>query len=202
MESVAEMTLLQQAHHLDKDITLAINACGSDFTDWMWMLFSNREIWYVLYVAVLVFFFIRLGWKRATVATLMCILTVVCCDQLGNLVKDTVQRLRPCEDGEMIARGLRMLECKGGLYGFFSAHAANAMGFAVCSLKAFRYDGRKARPYAIGIVLWALMVGASRVFVGKHFLGDVCVGFVVGALVGFVMAQFGKLIINKICKSK
>ncbi|MCQ2074783.1 MAG: hypothetical protein MJY77_06280 [Bacteroidaceae bacterium] len=48
----------------------------------MWMLFSNKEIWVVLYLAVLVFLFRNLGWRRAMIGLLSIVLTIVCCDQL------------------------------------------------------------------------------------------------------------------------
>ena len=66
MEGIASLNLLRQAHHIDQDVTLAINALHCPATDAVWQVFSNKEIWFVLYAAVLVFLYIRLGWKRAT----------------------------------------------------------------------------------------------------------------------------------------
>ena len=192
------MGFFQYLHHLDKDVTLAINSLHCTFTDYIWMVFSNREIWYALYVAVLVFFFVRLGWKKARIATLACILCVVACDQFANFTKDFFQRLRPCLDGEMLSRGLHTLEGAGNLYGFYSAHAANAMGFAVCSWLCFRNDAKYSyRYYGIGIFIWGFLVGMSRVFVGKHFFGDVLAGYAVGLLFGWVIASLAGLIIRK-----
>ena len=37
----------------------------------------------------------------------------------------------------------------------------------------------------------------SRVFVGKHFFGDVLVGFAVGLLAGWLLAQLARLIIRR-----
>ena len=102
--------------------------------------------------------------------------------------------MRPCWDLNMVSRGLRVLEAKGGRYGFYSAHAANTAGFAVCSLKLFRtFDpGRRYRGYGWVAFVWSLMVGLSRVFVGKHFLGDVLTGFVVGIIIGYAMAELAR----------
>ena len=199
MEGLAGMTLLREAHHIDQQLTLAVNSLHTPVTDAVWTVFSNREIWFVLYAVVLVFFFIRLGWKRALVALAACVLTVVVCDQFANFTKDFFERLRPCWDQNMIDGGLHILEDKGGLYGFYSAHAANALGFAACSAGCFRYDRtRRYRGYVWLITIWALLVGLSRVFVGKHFCGDVLVGFCVGLLVGWLFARVGGLVVRRL----
>ncbi|MCQ2181368.1 MAG: phosphatase PAP2 family protein [Bacteroidales bacterium] len=188
----------RQLHHIDKDITLAINSIHCPASDFIWGIFSDREIWFVLYAIVAVFLFRNLGWKRALISIAAIVLTIVCCDQLANFTKAFFERLRPCCDGEMMSRGLRQLEGCGHKieYGFYSAHAANSMGFAVGSYLAFRNDRtRKYGIYGICIILWAVLVGLSRVFVGKHFFGDVMVGFAVGAAVAAVLSLIaGKVI--------
>lgn len=194
----AVVDLLRSLHHTDKDITLAINQLHCQFSDFAWQLFSNKEIWYVLYAAVAFFLFRRLGWKKALVVVGACILCIVGCDQLANFTKAAAGRLRPCCDGEMISRGLHILEGYGGRYGFYSAHAANAMSFAVCSAIGFRLDRRHSyRSYSILIIVWALLVGFSRIFVGKHFFGDVMTGFLVGAAVGFALGKISTAICRK-----
>ena len=191
---------LQSLECADKSATLFLNSLHCAFSDAAWQVFSNREIWYVLYLAVAVALFVRLGWKKGLAVTISIILTVVLCDQLGNVCKYGFARLRPCWDGEMVTSGLRILEERGGDYGFYSAHAANAMGFAVCSLLGFRaFD--KSRRYALYgslVVLWALLAGLSRVFVGKHFLGDVLTGFAAGLLAGWALARLTSLLWTRI----
>ena len=197
MEGAAGLNLLRQVHHIDQDVTLAVNALHCPATDFIWQVFSDRQVWFVLYAAVLVFLYRRLGWKRATVVVLACILTVAACDQLGNFTKEWVGRLRPCWDLNMTERGLHILEGKGNLYGFYSAHAANAAGFAACSWLGFRNDrSRPYRKYACFIFPWSFLVGISRVFVGKHFLGDVLAGFCVGLLIGSLLAAAARLLIR------
>ena len=192
------MSLIDKLEMADKQATLAINSLHCPFSDAVWQIFSDKEIWYVLYIAVLVFLFIRLGWKKTLAVLLSCILTVVVCDQGGNVCKDFFMRMRPCWDAYMIQNGLYMLEGEGNAFGFYSAHAANAMGFAICSLYGFRNDSRcRYRGYAWPIVIWAVLVGLSRVFVGKHFLGDVIVGLLVGLLAGRLLAAAASFAIRK-----
>lgn len=175
---------LRYAHHIDKDITLAINSVHCPATDFVWQVFSDKEIWFILYGIVAFFIFRNLGWKRGLIAVTGIVLTIVCCDQTANFTKEFFGRLRPCWDGEMVDRGLYILEDKANHYGFYSAHAANAIGFAVSSALAFRLNDklRNYNPYTVCIIIWGFLVGISRVFVGKHFFGDVMTGFVVGTV--------------------
>ena len=190
--------LLRQLHHIDKDVTLAINSVHCPASDFIWCIFSNREIWYALYLLIALLLLRNLGWKKGLVAIASIILTIVCCDQGANLVKDAVQRLRPCCDATMTSRGFRLLEWCGPVeYGFYSAHAANALGFAVSSLRAFSNDKtRSCTVYGFIIIIWALLVGLSRVFVGKHFLGDVLAGFAVGAIVALIFSSLASAIMR------
>ncbi|MBR3074995.1 MAG: phosphatase PAP2 family protein [Bacteroidales bacterium] len=194
MEGVAEMSpflgFLEQA---DKDLTLALNSLNSPVTDAVWQFFSHVQIWYVMYLIIIAFFFIRLGWKKGLIVTAACILFVLACDQSANLIKNSVQRLRPLEDADMIARGLHILEKPGGLYGFYSGHAANSIGFAMCSSLGFRNDKRHGyKLYTALIFTWAVLVGLSRIFVGKHFAGDVLAGFLAGIILGWLFGWLGQ----------
>ena len=64
----------------------------------------------------------------------------------------------------------------------------------VCSWLGFRNDTRlRWRGYGWGICLWGFLVGLSRIFAGQHFLGDVLVGLLVGALAGWAMAALARL---------
>ena len=80
MGSVAEIGLVHRLQDIDQSITLAINSLNCPLTDQIWQFFSAKEVWFPFYLLVAVFFFVRLGWKRAVPAVLACVLTVVACD--------------------------------------------------------------------------------------------------------------------------
>lgn len=186
--------MIEQLHHIDQELTLAINSLHCPASDLMWQTFSNKEIWFAMYAIVLVFMFIKLGWRRALLWTVGIALMVVLCDQFANIVKAAVARLRPCHNEYMTLQGLRILEGTGGRYGFYSAHAANALVFAIGSVSAFRSGGYRCRGWAWLISCWAVLVGVSRIFVGKHYLGDVLVGFAVALIIGFGLSAIVRLI--------
>ncbi|MBO8445504.1 MAG: phosphatase PAP2 family protein [Bacteroidetes bacterium] len=191
----------QNIHDIDQQITLFINSFHSAWSDPVMMLFSHVRIWFPMYGIIAALLFWRLGWKKGLITVLSCVLCVVLCDQTANLFKDGIARLRPCQDQETISMGLYMLETGGGLYGFFSGHAANSFGFAVCSTMGFRNDKRlKYRGYAAWIFFWAFMVSISRIFVGKHYFGDVLVGAIFGILFGLLCAWLARFAIRKLVK--
>ncbi|MBR5042045.1 MAG: phosphatase PAP2 family protein [Bacteroidales bacterium] len=202
MASTAEIVdAFRWMHHIDKDITLAINACNSPVTDSIWQLFSARAIWLVLYLGIAAFMIFRMGWKKGLLLILACILCVTANDQLANVIKESVQRLRPVFDSEMIARGLHVLEVPGQPYGFYSAHAANTAGFVICSIIGVHEDKKhKYTLYAVLMCLWSLLVGLSRIFVGKHFFGDVCAGFIIGIAIGILFGLLFRLVCAKLIR--
>ena len=189
----------QNLHELDQHVTLFINGFHSPWSDQVMLLFSHVRIWFPMYAVIAILFFWRLGWKKGLVTLLTCVRCVVLCDQIATLFKDGIARLRPCQDQKMIDMGLYMLETGGGLYGFYSGHAANSFGFAVCSTMGFRNDSRlRYRGYAAFIFTWAFLVSISRIFVGKHYLGDVLTGAIAGVLIGLFCAYIGRLVIRKV----
>lgn len=193
------MNFLNYLAGLDRDVTLFLNSLHSPLTDAVWMLFSDKKVWYLLYLVLAVLLFVRMNWKKALIVLTSVILAVVACDQGANLVKTSVCRLRPCWDSYMMSGGLRVLEGKGSLYGFFSAHAANAFALAACLGAGFR-SGDKSRDYkgfSAGMYVWAALVGLSRVFVGKHFLGDVLTGVAAGLLLGWLFSRLAQWAIEK-----
>jgi len=193
------LPFFQQLEQADQDVTLAINQLSSPFTDGLWAFFSDKLVWIPLYVLIAILLFVKLGWKKALIALLAAGLTIAVADQFSGLVKDWADRLRPCWDERMTSRGLNVLEGRGGKYGFFSSHASNAIGLALCTLGCLRMAGKPIflRIYGSVMVIWAFMVGISRIFVGKHFLGDVIVGLAAGALIGWLISRLARLAASK-----
>lgn len=191
------MSIWQTLEQADKLATLEINSWSSAITDPIWQIFSNIPIWVPMYVIIVAFIIQRLGWKKGLIVVAAAALTFGFCDQSSNFIKALTERLRPCHDPYMIHNGLNILE-SGGKFSFFSAHAANAFGLATCTTIGFRIDKRlKYRGYISWIYTWATLVAVSRIFVGKHFLGDIIVGICVGTLAGLAFGTLAKVIIKR-----
>ena len=72
----------------------------------------------------------------------------------------------------------------GGLYGFFSAHAANSFALATF----FYFSFRKISSNFKYLFLWAIIVSYSRIYIGVHFPGDVIIGSCFGIITGYLFS--------------
>ena len=194
-------------HNIDQLLTLEINSWNSFITDPMWQFFSDKLVWAPMYVAIIALLVWKLGWKRGLIVLAGALLTFGFCDQFSNLIKHAVGRIRPLNDEFMVSHGLHILE-RGGGYSFFSAHSANSFGLAFSTYIGMKRCLQHAEPeaqmpkwlkaYGWWMFFWAFMVAVSRIFVGKHYLGDVLVGILVGSLAGYCFARLAALICRRI----
>jgi undecaprenyl-diphosphatase len=193
----------QQVHQIDQQVTLTINSWHSAFTDPIWQFFSDKIVWIPMYAGIVALLIWKLGWKKGLLVIAAAGLTFGFCDQFSNLIKHAVGRIRPLKDEYMLAGGLHVLE-KGGGYSFFSAHAANAFGLACSTFIGLKAAFKKLptwlKAYGTWMFFWAFMVSVSRIFVGKHYLGDVMVGMIVGVLAGIVFGMLAVFVTKKYIK--
>lgn len=194
-----------EIHKADQLLTLEINSWDSFITDPVWQFFSDKLVWAPMYAAIIALLVWKLGWKKGLIVLAGALLTFGFCDQVSNIVKHAVGRIRPLHDEFMLANGLNVLE-NGGGYSFFSAHAANSFGLALSTfvgMKRCLSNGSSMMPkwlkaYGTWMFFWATMVAVSRIFVGKHYLGDVVVGIIIGSLAGYAFARLSAYIAGKI----
>ena len=162
-----------EIHKADQLLTLEINSWDSFITDPVWQFFSDKLVWAPMYAAIIALLVWKLGWKRGLIVLAGALLTFGFCDQVSNIVKHAVGRIRPLHDEFMLANGLNVLE-NGGGYSFFSAHAANSFGLAFSTfvgMKRCLSNGSSMMPkwlkaYGGWMFFWATMVAVSRIFVG------------------------------------
>lgn len=165
----------------DQQFFLLINSSNSPFFDQVMYALSGRLIWVPLYMAIITYLVIKYK-RKFLIILFFIILAATLADQSSVLVKNIVQRLRPCHDPSLtgivhLVKG----EC-GGAYGFVSSHATNSFDVAFLSLMFI-----KKRWYTICIILWATVIGYSRIYLGVHYPGDVICGSLLGAFIGWSM---------------
>lgn len=195
MAGVEQIVLAPGLEGIDQRATLWINSLHSGWTDPFWVFMSGINVWIPMYALIAALLLWRLGWKKGLIAIACIVACFVASEQINNLIKHLVMRVRPCNHEGMIAAGLHILE-NGGGWSFPSGHSNNSFAFAVSSLICLKIDGRRAwKGYSAFILCWASLVAISRIMVARHFLGDILVGSMLGAVLGLL---FG-LLATKIC---
>lgn len=163
----------------DTDLLLYINQCNNIFMDSTMLKFSNTWTWSLLLLVVIIVVFRNRPIKEAVVILVGLGLCVLLADQISSsIIKPWVARLRPTHDPELMFI-VRHISGRHGMYGFVSSHAANTFAVAVFLSMLFRH-----RITTISLIVWASVVGFSRIYLGVHFPLDVFCGACLGVLVG------------------
>ncbi|MBO4724010.1 MAG: phosphatase PAP2 family protein [Bacteroidaceae bacterium] len=174
------MTELQGLIETDRLATLSINGSDSIFWDGVANLYTSVIVWIPLILTAILLLIRNVNPKRLLFVLFMVALTVLLCDQLASSVfKPVFQRLRPTRDPFMLDLVDTVNGYRGGLYGFFSSHAANSFGLASLFMWLVR-----DRWFSLSVGLWAIANSLIRTYLGVHFLGDILVGTIVGSLIG------------------
>ena len=95
-------SVIGRLHSADQEITLLINSWTSPWADSFWMLMSDKLFWIPAYLVCVYFLFARLGWKKALIVLASAAIAFAICDQLSNIVKHAVIRLRPSYSVRML----------------------------------------------------------------------------------------------------
>jgi undecaprenyl-diphosphatase len=136
---------------------------------------------------------ILLLWKggpRGRWLVAIALITVILVDSSIHLIiKPLFARPRPCH-AEPAITWLRLIAGCGGKYGFPSSHAANTFSQAVV-VGAFY---KRSRLY---MLIFAVLVSISRVYLGAHYPLDVFAGAIYGAIIGSLVFYLAKALAPK-----
>ncbi|MGI9525784.1 MAG: phosphatase PAP2 family protein [Weeksellaceae bacterium] len=170
----------------DQETFIYLNNLGTPAWDSFWMTITNKKTWIPLYLILSYFIYRTFGWKKTLIILAGAGLLVLSADQISHLYKDVlIQRFRPCKD-PIISQYVRLVKSScGGDYGFFSGHATNHMAVAVYVGLIFR---RQKWILPI-LVLWAMMVAYSRIYIGVHYPLDILTGMLMGTLLAIFFYQ-------------
>lgn len=152
------------------------------------MLFiTNKHNWYPFILLAVVFllvagrklphegsFFTRVNPRVYILGLILC---VAAADQAAGLLKDGVDRTRPCRDPE-ISSTLNCPLHAGGRRSFPSNHSANSAAIAVFTSLVYP-------PLAVPALAFAGLVGFSRAYLAVHYPTDVLAGWFLGGIIGY-----------------
>ena len=173
---------MQKIINTDINLFLYLNSRHSPFWDEVMWWMSDKWIMLPLYAVILFFIIRNFRWQSAGIVVFILILVVLTDQTSVHLFKNIFERLRPCHNPEIADMVHQVNNKCGGKYGFVSSHATNSFGFAMFTTLLFR-----KWYFSAFILLWALVVSYSRIYLGVHYPGDVLGGILLGSLLACIM---------------
>ncbi len=176
--------MIEYIHYLeqvDTNVFLFFNGLHNSFWDSFMLLYSGRFVWIPLYASFLYVMFKNYSWRSCIACLLVIAVLVTLCDQTASgLLKPMIGRVRPSNLENPIAPLVHIVDnYRGGRYGFPSSHSANSWGMAFFAMYLVR--NKKLTSF---LILWALLMTYTRIYLGVHYPGDLLVGI----LIGFIMS--------------
>jgi len=179
------MGLIEKIEQIDRQLLFAINDANSPLLDTIMWWVSKPAFgipFYLLFVFLLYKYF---GWKSALIIVLSTVAAVGLADLSAKyLFKEMFERFRPSQNFEIKDQLHYVNSYHGGMYGFVSSHAANMFSIAMILGLWLK---KKIRYSLHFLLIWAALIGYSRVYLGVHYPSDVLCGALLGMSIAFLI---------------
>ncbi len=187
------MDIIYNIVEADKKLLLLFNGWHNTVLDTLMFYFSNTLFWTPLYLWLI--YLLHKKYKKEVWIVILCAFTLILfTDQTANVFKALVQRLRPTHDPEIQHLVHTVNHYRGGMFGFFSSHAANAFGlvtYCLMMLKPTKYYIKTIT------IFYACLTSYSRIYLGVHFPIDIIAGIICGVVLAFLFYNFTLVILGK-----
>lgn len=181
--------MIEALSALDKKLFLEMNSWHATWLNPIMGFFSGQLIWLPFIILILYFAYQQLEKANFYLFLLFLVLVIVASDITSSyLLKNIVERMRPCRLPEIKAAMNHFGQKCGGRFGFVSSHAANSFAILAFAFFILNFKSRKFH------LLWLLplIVSFSRIYLGVHYPGDIVGGMVVGIGWGLILGMFFK----------
>lgn len=179
--------MMNQLLTYDQHLFKIINQQWSNvFFDWLMPWLRNSEMWYPLYLFLILFVLINFkqtGWWWL----LFAVSTIVLCDFVSSkIIKENIIRLRPCNEPGIASWVHILVGYRPQSSSFTSSHATNHFGMAM-----FFYLTLKERfdKWPVVFFFWAFSISFAQVYVGVHYPLDIICGGIIGILIGYLSGK-------------
>lgn len=171
---------------IDQQIFQFINRDISNVMfDYIMPAIREKLIWLPFYVFLIAFMMVNYRFPVAIYFITAIVMTIGLSDFTSSkVIKDNVERLRPCNDPDLSDVVKLRVVCGRG-YSFTSSHAANHFALAFFLIYTL---GRFFRKLRWPLIIWALAISFAQVYVGVHYPFDVFFGGLLGMGIGMLMA--------------
>lgn len=172
--------MLDYLINVDKSLFIFFNTWfTSPYLDLFFKTITEPRNWIIPLLIASIWFCVKEK-KNAIPVLILAIITVAATDLISvRIVKPLVARQRPCHP-DMLIEGCHYLLGKKRSFSFPSSHATNMFGLA--TLFTLFYPKR-----VIYFITFASLIGFSRIYCGVHYPGDVLGGFVLGAIIAWLI---------------
>ena len=179
--------MLERLLQIDTELLIILNNLGSEQWDTFWFFLTNQFSWSPLFAFLLFLIFKKFGWKSGVLLLLFLIVLVTFSDQFTNFIKNTFERLRPCNT-EAVIQQIRNFNYKPSSYSFYSGHAASSMTFSFFVILLLKSYFR----HIWFLLIFPLLFGYSRIYLGVHYPLDIASGYIAGLFFGYLFYLFQK----------
>lgn len=182
--------MIEWLESLDRQIVLTVNGWNSPLLDEIMWVISGKITWIPLYVFLIYFGLQKLGWKKGLFYIGCVLIAVGCTDFIcSGIIKEVFQRYRPSHN-LLLTDSLHFYEFEdgsvysGGQYGFVSSHAGNFFALAWMAGWSLKPYNKRILPI---LLILAVIISYSRIYLGVHYLSDIIGGFIVATTVSLII---------------
>jgi len=185
------MGFIEKIEQIDRQLLFAVNGANSPMFDTIMWWISKPAFGIPFYLLFVFLLYKSFGLKTTLLLALFAGVTVGLADLSAKyLFKEMFERFRPSQNFEIKGQLHYVNNYHGGMYGFVSSHAANM--FSIAMLIGL-WLNKKIRFSLHFLLIWAALIGYSRIYLGVHYPTDVVCGALLGMLIAFLMY----MVINK-----